>query len=126
MKNETLLLHRVCSTLTSPPAGQFQKQKSHPADMLGAVMLALCPSISQGSRLFMKMMSQFNSRALHLSAVLPSAAIRCARPIDIAHIDACNRATLPENYNREFYEEQIQKWPELALVAINDKNELVQ
>lgn len=90
--------------------------------MFGAVILALCPSVGQGSRLFMKVMSQFSSRTF---SAVPAPMIRCARLIDITHIDACNRATLPENYHREFYEEQIQKWPELALVAISDKNELV-
>jgi hypothetical protein len=71
----------------------------------------------------MKTVSQFSTRTF--STPPPEPVIRCARLIDITHIDACNRATLPENYHREFYEEQIQKWPELALVAINDKNEMV-
>ncbi len=33
--------------------------------------------------------------------------VRLATPADIPAIAACNRATLPENYDAEFYHQQL-------------------
>lgn len=43
--------------------------------------------------------------------------IRQAQKDDLALINLCNRANLPENYGVEFYLDQLQKFPELTLVA---------
>jgi len=43
--------------------------------------------------------------------------LRLARRTDVASIQRCNVATLPENYNAGFYNTHIEKWPHLALVA---------
>eukprot|EP00804_Cyclotella_cryptica_P015594 CCRYP_003598-RA/>CCRYP_003598-RA protein AED:0.06 eAED:0.06 QI:0/-1/0/1/-1/1/1/0/516 len=42
---------------------------------------------------------------------------RLARSADVPQIQACNLATLPENYNDNFYMNHMRQWPELALVA---------
>ena len=51
--------------------------------------------------------------------------IRPANKGDIQRIDDCNRANLPENYYNDFYEEHIHRFPELQLVALNERQELV-
>jgi N-alpha-acetyltransferase 10/11 len=43
--------------------------------------------------------------------------LRLARRTDIPSIQRCNVATLPENYNTQFYTSHLRQWPELALVA---------
>jgi len=43
--------------------------------------------------------------------------LRIARRADIPLIQRCNLATLPENYNENFYVNHLRNWPELALVA---------
>ncbi|EEC46524.1 n-acetyl transferase [Phaeodactylum tricornutum CCAP 1055/1] len=43
--------------------------------------------------------------------------LRLARKTDIPGLQACNIATLPENYNPQFYANHLRTWPELALVA---------
>eukprot|EP00586_Coscinodiscus_wailesii_P020350 CAMPEP_0172501520 /NCGR_PEP_ID=MMETSP1066-20121228/150601_1 /TAXON_ID=671091 /ORGANISM="Coscinodiscus wailesii, Strain CCMP2513" /LENGTH=343 /DNA_ID=CAMNT_0013276331 /DNA_START=100 /DNA_END=1131 /DNA_ORIENTATION=+ len=42
--------------------------------------------------------------------------LRVARRTDIPSIQRCNLASLPENYNSNFYMHHIRNWPELALV----------
>ncbi|KAL9184194.1 hypothetical protein ACHAXT_002280 [Thalassiosira profunda] len=44
-------------------------------------------------------------------------AFRLARRTDVPHIQKCNLATLPENYNANFYVNHMRTWPELTLVA---------
>jgi len=44
-------------------------------------------------------------------------AFRLARRSDVAGIQACNLATLPENYNANFFVQHVRSWPELSLVA---------
>jgi len=65
-----------------------------------------------------------NNQALGTAAasVSPATAaghicLRLARQTDVASIQRCNVATLPENYNTGFYNNHIEKWPNLALVA---------
>lgn len=43
--------------------------------------------------------------------------LRVARRTDVPSIQRCNLATLPENYNENFYATHMRNWPELALVA---------
>mmetsp|Transcript_23528 Transcript_23528/g.33002 ORF Transcript_23528/g.33002 Transcript_23528/m.33002 type:complete len:328 (-) Transcript_23528:444-1427(-) len=43
--------------------------------------------------------------------------LRLARKTDVASIQRCNLATLPENYNSQFYVNHLRQWPDLALVA---------
>lgn len=43
--------------------------------------------------------------------------LRIARRGDVPAIQRCNLATLPENYNSNFYANHMRQWPELALVA---------
>ncbi|KAL7466165.1 hypothetical protein ACHAXS_006469 [Conticribra weissflogii] len=42
---------------------------------------------------------------------------RLARRTDVPQIQQCNLATLPENYNHNFYVNHLRTWPELCLVA---------
>ena len=44
-------------------------------------------------------------------------AFRLARRSDVVGIQECNLATLPENYNSNFYVNHVRAWPELSLVA---------
>lgn len=44
-------------------------------------------------------------------------AFRLARRSDVQQIQNCNLATLPENYNANFYVNHMRTWPELTLVA---------
>jgi len=44
-------------------------------------------------------------------------AFRLARRTDVQQIQNCNLATLPENYNANFYINHMRSWPELTLVA---------
>ena len=43
--------------------------------------------------------------------------LRLARRTDVASIQRCNVATLPENYNVAFYAHHMHTWPDLAIVA---------
>jgi len=52
--------------------------------------------------------------------------IRFAKPTDVGQIDACNREALPENYQAEFYQQHISRWPELSLVALGEDEQMVQ
>ena len=44
--------------------------------------------------------------------------LRLARRTDVPSIQRCNLATLPENYNQQFYANHLRQWPELAFVAV--------
>jgi len=44
--------------------------------------------------------------------------LRLARRTDVPSIQRCNLATLPENYNQQFYADHLRRWPELAFVAV--------
>jgi N-alpha-acetyltransferase 10/11 len=43
--------------------------------------------------------------------------LRLARRTDVPALQRCNLASLPENYNAEFYAHHLRTWPGLALVA---------
>lgn len=43
--------------------------------------------------------------------------LRQAKRSDVSSISRVNLATLPENYNHQFYVNHIAQWPDLALVA---------
>ena len=43
--------------------------------------------------------------------------LRLARRTDVPSLQRCNLATLPENYNSQFYVSHLRQWPDLALVA---------
>jgi [ribosomal protein S18]-alanine N-acetyltransferase len=43
--------------------------------------------------------------------------LRLARRTDVPALQRCNLASLPENYNAEFYAHHLRTWPDLALVA---------
>jgi ribosomal protein S18 acetylase RimI-like enzyme len=43
--------------------------------------------------------------------------IRRAKKEDIYSINQCNRDNLPENYSHFFYNNHLEKWPELSLIA---------
>lgn len=45
--------------------------------------------------------------------------LRIARRQDVPSIQRCNVATLPENYNSNFYANHLMAWPDLALVAVD-------
>jgi ribosomal protein S18 acetylase RimI-like enzyme len=47
----------------------------------------------------------------------PHITLRLARRTDVPSIQRCNLATLPENYNQQFYSNHLREWPELVLVA---------
>lgn len=55
------------------------------------------------------------------SSILPVTSgqihLRMARRSDVPAIDRCNRATLPENYGLNFYNQFLLDYPELAIVA---------
>jgi ribosomal protein S18 acetylase RimI-like enzyme len=43
--------------------------------------------------------------------------LRVAKRADVPSIQRCNLATLPENYNSQFYVSHMRQWPDLCLVA---------
>jgi ribosomal protein S18 acetylase RimI-like enzyme len=43
--------------------------------------------------------------------------LRLARRTDVPGLQRCNLATLPENYNSEFYTQHLRTWPDLSMVA---------
>jgi ribosomal protein S18 acetylase RimI-like enzyme len=47
----------------------------------------------------------------------PNIQLRLARRADVLSIQRCNLATLPENYNAQFYVNHLRQWPDLCLVA---------
>mmetsp|Transcript_16903 Transcript_16903/g.46736 ORF Transcript_16903/g.46736 Transcript_16903/m.46736 type:complete len:319 (-) Transcript_16903:146-1102(-) len=48
---------------------------------------------------------------------LPNIQLRLARRTDVPSIQRCNLASLPENYNSQFYCSHLRQWPDLAIVA---------
>mmetsp|Transcript_28271 Transcript_28271/g.48069 ORF Transcript_28271/g.48069 Transcript_28271/m.48069 type:complete len:599 (+) Transcript_28271:442-2238(+) len=63
--------------------------------------------------------SSSSSDRKHQQPLLTSGhiAFRLTRRTDVAQIQSCNLATLPENYNSNFYANHMRTWPELTLVA---------
>jgi ribosomal protein S18 acetylase RimI-like enzyme len=57
--------------------------------------------------------------ALNEFASYPPLELRLARRNDVPSIQRCNLATLPENYNSQFYANHLREWPELAFVAVD-------
>lgn len=53
----------------------------------------------------------------HHAFGLPPITLRLARRSDVPSIQQCNLATLPENYNQQFYANHLRQWPDLAIVA---------
>ena len=51
--------------------------------------------------------------------------IRHAKTEDIPYINKCNVENLPENYSYEFFYRHLTLWPELSLVAENNRKELI-
>ena len=47
----------------------------------------------------------------------PDLTLRLAHRTDVPSIQRCNLATLPENYNQQFYSNHLRQWPELAIVV---------
>jgi len=58
-----------------------------------------------------------NGGATSLSQQFPNIQLRLARRADVPSIQRCNLATLPENYNSQFYVNHMRQWPDLCLVA---------
>lgn len=73
------------------------------------ILVAICRPIHSG---FFKLSTRKNS----------SYSIRIAHKNDIPFIRNCNVANLPENYNDNFYNQQLKDWPNLSLVC-QDKEE---
>jgi hypothetical protein len=48
----------------------------------------------------------------------PKYVIRMATAKDITLIDDCNRMTLPENYDYDFFKQHLEDFPTLSLVAV--------
>ena len=47
----------------------------------------------------------------------PQITLRLARRTDVASMQRCNLASLPENYNQQFFTNHMRQWPELTIVA---------
>jgi len=56
-------------------------------------------------------------RQHHQPPALANIQLRLARRCDVPSIQKCNLATLPENYNSQFYANHMRQWPDLCLVA---------
>lgn len=54
--------------------------------------------------------------AAHHVAV-PHITLRLARQRDVPNMQRCNLASLPENYNQQFFNNHMRTWPELTIVA---------
>jgi ribosomal protein S18 acetylase RimI-like enzyme len=61
---------------------------------------------------------QYETHHHHDDNDLPQLTLRLARRADVQSMQKCNLATLPENYNEQFYVSHLQQWPELALVVV--------
>jgi len=55
--------------------------------------------------------------------LLPPLTLRLACRADVPSIQRCNLATLPENYNQQFYADHMRAWPELAFVVVVSASE---
>ena len=75
--------------------------------------LATEPKVAAGSvNLAVK-----NGAGASLAQSFPNIQLRLARRADVPSIQRCNLATLPENYNSQFYVNHLRQWPDLCLVA---------
>jgi ribosomal protein S18 acetylase RimI-like enzyme len=54
----------------------------------------------------------------------PPLQLRLARRSDVPSLQRCNLATLPENYNHQFYANHLREWPDLAFVAVDCSSSL--
>lgn len=59
----------------------------------------------------------FSPTQARFTALEGHISLRVARQSDVSGIEQCNLATLPENYNANFYVNHLRRWPHLALVA---------
>ena len=53
----------------------------------------------------------------HHVASVPHITLRLARQRDVPSMQRCNLASLPENYNQQFFHNHMRTWPELTIVA---------
>lgn len=51
--------------------------------------------------------------------------IRIAQTYDIPFIRNCNIQNLPENYNENFYNDQLNKWPKLTLLCKDSQENVI-
>ncbi|GKZ00263.1 hypothetical protein MPSEU_000979200 [Mayamaea pseudoterrestris] len=72
--------------------------------------------------------SYYNDRhaAPHHDETTTTLTLRLARRADVPSMQQCNLATLPENYNEQFYYSHLQQWPELALVVVAQQQQQQQ
>lgn len=64
--------------------------------------------------------SPSSSSSARSAESLPPLTLRLARKADVLSIQRCNLATLPENYNQQFYLNHMREWPDLAFVAVDE------
>jgi ribosomal protein S18 acetylase RimI-like enzyme len=62
-------------------------------------------------------MGHYGNAAAASVAAYPEITLRLARRADVPSLQRCNLATLPENYNQQFFANHMRQWPELTLVA---------
>ncbi|CAB9516943.1 terminal acetyltransferase A complex catalytic subunit ARD1 [Seminavis robusta] len=55
--------------------------------------------------------------AVKSPVLAPNIQLRLAQRADVPSLQRCNLATLPENYNSQFYVNHMRQWPDLCLVA---------
>mmetsp|Transcript_5597 Transcript_5597/g.11820 ORF Transcript_5597/g.11820 Transcript_5597/m.11820 type:complete len:506 (-) Transcript_5597:125-1642(-) len=74
---------------------------------------------SSSSSTALKQTSSYNEHPQHTPLIYKGGhiCVRLARKSDVPQIQNCNLATLPENYNANFYVNHMRQWPDLALVA---------
>jgi len=92
------------STCTNSP--YYQVPSNQKATFVTAAASSSASSSSASSATFERALEEGG----HIS-------LRIAHREDIPDIQRCNLATLPENYNSNFYSEMLRFWPDLALVV---------
>ena len=65
-----------------------------------------------------RMMPHVTAASAYGSMVTPpQITLRLARRTDVPSMQRCNLASLPENYNQQFFANHMRQWPELTIVA---------
>lgn len=89
-----------------------------PSDQAKLFFLGLLRTVSALASESRMMPHAVGAAAAYGSMVAPpQITLRLARRTDVPSMQRCNLASLPENYNQQFFANHMRQWPELTIVA---------
>lgn len=94
----------------------IMKRPSGQARLLLLGLLRTVSALATEPRIMPTATAAYGSMAA-VSPPAPQITLRLARRTDLPSMQRCNLASLPENYNQQFFANHMRQWPELTIVA---------